>query len=123
MTRSPPSLGQPLPSGDPLGDRPAEFDDALAGAEVVGESDLPNARVAIRERDDVGDLTAAPLVDGLVVVADDTQVRAEMDEPLDQALLDRVDVLVLVDDDVLDVVADVAVGPRVSSSRSSPSRN
>ena len=59
------------------------------------------------ERQDVRDRAAAPLVDRLVVVADHAQVRPEPAEPLDQLLLDRVRVLVLVDHDVPDVVADV----------------
>ena len=59
------------------------------------------------ERQDVGHRAAAPLVDRLVVVADHAQVRAEPAEPLDQLLLDRVRVLVLVHDDVPDVIADV----------------
>ena len=73
---------------------------------------LPDAGVAVGERDDVRDLAAAPLVDRLVVVADDAQVRAEPDEAADQPLLQRVDVLVLVDDDVPDVVPDVPLDHR-----------
>ena len=56
------------------------------------------------------DLAAAPLVDRLVVVADDAEVRAELHQPADESLLQRVDVLVLVDDDVADVVPDVIAG-------------
>ena len=107
------------PVGDALGDRPAELDDALARAEVVGEGDLPDAVVAVVEGDDVGDLAAAPLVDRLVVVADDAEVRAELHEPSDQPFLQRVDVLVLVDHDVADVVTDVIAGPTSASSSSS----
>ena len=100
-------LRQPLAGGDALGDRAAELDHALARPEVVVERDLPDAGVALRERDDVRDLAAAPLVDRLVVVADDAQVRAEPHQAADESLLQRVDVLVLVDDDVADVVPDV----------------
>ena len=100
-------LRQPIASRDALGDRAPDLDDALARAEVLGERDLPDAGVAVAEGDDVGDLAAAPLVDRLVVVADDAQVRAELRQAADQSLLQRVDVLVLVDDDVSDVVADV----------------
>src|SRR5437763_729425 len=64
--------------------------------------------MAVGEGDDVGDLAASPLVDRLIVVADDTEVRAELRQPSDETLLERVDVLVLVDDDVADVIADVA---------------
>ena len=95
-----------------------DLDDALARAEVVVERDLADAVIAVGEGDDVGDLAAAPLVDRLVVVADDAEVRAELRQPPDQPLLQRVDVLVLVDHDVADVVADVAAGPAASSSSS-----
>ena len=51
--------------------------------------------------------TSTPLVDRLIIVADDAQVRAELRHAADQSLLKWVDVLVLVDDDVSDVVTDV----------------
>ena len=43
-------LGQSLARRDALGDRSAELDDALAGAEVVVEGDLPDAVVAVARR-------------------------------------------------------------------------
>ena len=104
-------LRQPLAGGDPLGDRSPDLDDALARAEVLVERDLLDAGVPVGERDDVRDLAAAPLVDRLIVVADDAEVRAELRQAADEALLQRVDVLVLVDDDVADVVTDVIAGP------------
>ena len=70
-----------------------------------------DAVVPVGERDDVRDLAAAPLVDRLIVVADDAEVRAELRQPPDEPLLQRVDVLVLVDDDVADVVTDVTAEP------------
>ena len=118
------AFGSRLLGRDALGDGAADLDDALARAEVVGEGHLSDAVVAVGERDDVGDLAAAPLVDRLVVVADDAEVRAELREPADEALLQRVDVLVLVDDDVPDVVADVRLDDARPRRRpSSPSRN
>ena len=72
------AFGSRCTGGDALGDRAPDFDDALARAEVVVERDLPDAGVPVRERDDVRDLAAAPLVDRLVVVADDAEVRAEL---------------------------------------------
>ena len=117
-------LRQTTAGGDPLRDRPAYLDHAFARAEVLGERHLVDAGVPVGEGDDVRDLAAAPLVDRLVVVSDDAEVRAELGQPADQSLLQRVDVLVLVDDDVADVVADVTAEPAASSSSSSsPSRN
>ena len=101
------ALGSRLVIRDPLGDRAPDFDDTLARAEVLRERDLADAGVAVLKGDDVGDFAPAPLVDRLVVVADDTQVRAELREPADESLLQRVDVLVLVDDHVADVVTNV----------------
>ena len=43
----------------------------------------------------------------MVIVTDDTQVRAGLRQPADESLLQRVHVLVLVDDHIADVVADV----------------
>ena len=83
-----------------------------ARPEVVVEGDLPDAGVPARERDDVRHLAAAPLVDRLVVVAHHAEVRAEPDQAADESLLQRVDVLVLVDDDVADVVPDVVLDAR-----------
>ena len=96
----------------------------LAGAEVLSEGDLPDAVVAVLKCDDVRDLAPTPLVDRLVVVADDTQVGAELREAADQPLLERIDVLVLVDHDEADVVADVSPDePRSHRRRRSPSSN
>ena len=103
-------------SRSPAGMRSAierpELDDALARAEVVVEVDLADTGVPVGERDDVRDLAAAPLVDRLVVVADDAEVRAELRQAPDESLLQRVDVLILVDDDVADVVPDVILDAR-----------
>ena len=84
-----------------------DLDDAFARAEVPGEGYLPDADVAVLEGNDVRDVASPPLVDRLVVVADNTEVRAELREAPDQALLKRIDVLVLVYHDVSDVLADV----------------
>lgn len=49
---------------------------------------------------DVRHVGPAPLVDRLIVVADDAQLHRRLGEELDQPLLCRVDVLVLVDDEM-----------------------
>ena len=61
------------------------------------------------------DVRAAPLVDRLVVVADDHEVRrpVRLGEQLDQPLLRRVDVLVLVDDQVAQLGRDPGADVRV----------
>ena len=78
--------------------------DALARAEVLLEPNLGDRRVAVLEGQDVAHVAAAPLVDRLVVVTDDADAGAEFVNRLDDGLLDRVDVLVLVDDDVANPV-------------------
>ena len=119
------AFGRRSPAGIRSATDLPDLDHALARAEVLGERHLADAGVPVGERDDVRDLAAAPLVDRLVVVADDAQVRAELRQPADESLLQRVDVLVLVDDDVADVVADVTAGPSPRPRRrpASPSRN
>ena len=68
--------------------------------------------------DDVAHVGAAPLVDRLVVVADDARGRRRRrpGEQLDQPLLGRVDVLVLVDDQVAQLGGDLGVRPPGRSS-------
>ena len=67
---------------------------------LVVISNVATGWIAVGEPDDVGDVRAAPLVDRLVVVADDAQLDLRAGQQLDQPLLGRVDVLVLVDDQV-----------------------
>src|SRR5829696_987444 len=83
-----------------LGDGLAEPHDAGAGTKIVGQGDAVDAVVPLGEGEDVGDLAAAPLVDRLVVVTNDAEVGAEAAERSDQPFLDRVDVLIFVDDHV-----------------------
>src|SRR5207253_1792551 len=90
-------LLQSLTGGYPLGDRAAEFDDALARPKVVVQDYLSDAGIAARERDDVRDLAATPLVYRLVVVSDDAKVRPEPHQAADESLLQRVHVLIFVD--------------------------
>ena len=107
VTRGDHRLLQSLAGGYALGDGSAELDHALARPKVVVQDDLLDAGIAARERDDVRDLAAAPLVDRLIVVADDAEVRAKLHEAADESLLQGIDVLILVDHDVADVVPDV----------------
>ena len=60
------------------------------------------------EVEDVADVGAAPSVDRLIVVADDADVAVLAAEELDQLVLRAIGVLVLVDEDVLEPVGDIA---------------
>ena len=71
-----------------------------AAAPVRRDLERRDVRIALGEGDDVADVRAAPLVDRLVVVADDAQLDTRAGKQLDQPLLRRVHVLVLVDDQV-----------------------
>ena len=107
---------------DPLRDRPGELvrdlDDLRSAAAVGRDLERRHRRVAVGEGDDVGDVRAAPLVDRLLVVADDAQLHLRAGQQLDQPLLRRVDVLVLVDDQVAQLGVDLArPAPGRSSSR------
>ena len=81
---------------------PGDSHHALARAEVFLQPDLRDAGIAVLETQDVAHVAAAPLVDRLVVVADDADAGAQAVQLLDHGLLHRIDVLVLVDDDVPD---------------------
>lgn len=65
------------------------------------------------EFEDVSDLRAAPAVDGLIVIADDADVVGRADELLEEAHLEGVGVLELIDGDACidfpEVFADVGV--------------
>jgi hypothetical protein len=65
------------------------------------------------ELEDVGDFRAAPAVDGLIVIADDAYMGRRADELLEQAHLQGVRVLELIDGDagveLAEMLADVAV--------------
>ena len=82
---------------------------------LTSRLELRDAVVALGERHDVVDVGPAPLVDRLVVVADDDEVGCpvRLREQLDQPLLGRVDVLVLVDDQVPQLGGDLRVDRRV----------
>src|SRR5690606_18098968 len=99
MARGGHRLAETLAGRDLLDDVASEIDDGGTGAEVLIQGDAVDVGVAALDREDVLDGTATPLIDRLVVVADHAQVRAVAGEPADQLLLDRVGVLVLVDDD------------------------
>jgi hypothetical protein len=66
--------------------------------------DAERVRAALRELDEVLDCRATEAIERLVVVADDANVLRAAGEPEEDALLDCIGVLVLVDDDVLEAV-------------------
>ncbi len=65
------------------------------------------------EPNHVPHVRAAPLVDRLVVVADNGQLDWRLGEPIDEGLLHRVDVLVLIDQQVGEATADLVQHHRV----------
>ena len=55
---------------DGAGEVVSDVDDAGPAAPVGGDLEGGESWVAVRESDNVGDVRAAPLIDGLLVVAD-----------------------------------------------------
>ena len=77
------------------------FENHLGGAVVLFEADgFACFGEVLFELEDVSDVRAAPAVDGLVLVADDADVRAFAGEQLHQLILRAVGVLVLVDQEI-----------------------
>ncbi len=111
------ALGEQL-LGEPLlgarDERVGGVEDGLRGAVVLLERHDGRARELAREVEDVADRRAAEGVDALRVVADDRDVAVHAAHPLEDARLEDVGVLVLVDEDVVveraDPVADCAGG-------------
>ena len=66
----------------------------------VDKSEACDVVVAIGEADDVLHVSTSPLVDRLVIVTDDAEFDRRLGHSLDQRFLGRVDVLVLVHDQV-----------------------
>ena len=85
---------------------------------VDEQVELRDALVPVGEGHDVAHVGAAPLVDRLVVIADHDEVGSavRLGQQLDQSLLGRVDVLVLVDDQVPQALPSPARGSSGSSS-------
>ena len=108
---------------DRRGERVRRGDDRRAAAPVRRDLERRHVRVAVAERDDVGDVRPAPLVDRLVVVADDAQLDVRPGQQLDQSLLRRVDVLVLVDDEMPEVGVDGVDAARDARARPPPARS
>src|SRR5690606_1043531 len=78
---------------------------------------LVDTGIARRESEDVLDVTAAPLVDGLVVVADHADARAQLMERPDDGLLYGIHVLVLVDNHIPDALRQSLAKRRVVCQR------
>ena len=106
--------------------RPSAAREDVAGrAVILLEPDDRRAREILFEPEDVGDLGAAPRIDRLVVVADAAQVAARLGEQLQPFILDRVGVLIFVDEEVAEALAiafeDVGVVRKMTSMCSSRS--
>ena len=85
-----------------------DFDDLRPAPPVGGDLERGHRWVTVGEGDDVGHVRAAPLVDGLLVVADHAQFDLRAGQQLDQPFLGRVDVLVLVHDQVAELGVDLS---------------
>ena len=81
-------------------------EDVRGRAVVLLEPDDLGAGKVLLEAQDVGDLGAAPAVDRLVVVADAAEVAARLGEQPQPQILGDVGVLIFVDEDVAEAVAD-----------------
>ena len=75
----------------------------FARPEVLLQLDLLDGGVPSTEIQDVLNVTATPLVDGLVIVAHHADPSAQVVQGADDCLLNRVDILVFVNDDVTDL--------------------
>ena len=89
----------------------ATLQDRLRAAEVLGQHDDPGVVEIAFEVEDVADVGAAPLVDRLVRVADDAQVRIILRQTAGDGVLGLVGVLVFVDEHVAE--AGVQLGPQL----------
>src|SRR6185369_8811078 len=86
-------------------------DEAVGGGEdmacravILLEADDLRAGEVLLEAEDVGDLSTAPAVDRLIVVADAAEVAARLGKQLQPFVLRLVRVLILVDEDVAEAV-------------------
>ena len=99
-----------------------EGEDLGRGPVVPRQRDLARARVPLDEARQVVRRRAGERVDRLVLVADDAQVVAVAEPELEEALLERVRVLVLVDAEPALPGADRRGGVRVGLEEGRPSR-
>ena len=83
-------------------ERVGGIDDGLRGAVVALEFEQPRIRVRLLESKDVANIRSAEGIDGLGVIADDTDVVSRLRQHFDEQELRIVGVLVLVHKDVLE---------------------
>ena len=101
-------LGQPARVVRDAGVRQGQ--DLRHGPVVRLEPVLPRVRIALLEPQDVLETRAAETVDGLRIVPDDADVPVRRRQRVHDRALDRVRVLVLVHQDVLELVGQNAAG-------------
>ena len=83
-------------------------EDVFGAAEILAEVDDAGAWVVFFEVEDVFDVRAAPFVDRLVRIADDTEIRIVFGEAPGDGVLRLVGVLIFVDQDVLEAGVEFA---------------
>ena len=102
-------------------ERVRRVEDRLRRAVVLLERDDLRSRELLREVENVAEAGAAERIDALRVVADDGDVAVRAAHPAEDARLEKVRVLVLVDENVV-VQSGDAVGERRATARASAPR-
>src|SRR5690242_7930663 len=91
----------PHPAGVRADHDVGEIEDLRRRPIVHLEPNHGRVRETLVEVDDVADVSAAPSVDGLIVITDHADVAVLSAKELDQLVLRAIRVLILVDEDVL----------------------
>ena len=113
-------LGQPARVHGDAGVRKGQ--DLRHGPIVRLELVLPSVRISLLEPQDVLEIRAPETVDGLRVIADDADVPVRRSQRVYDRALDRVGVLVLIHQDVLELVGQNAPHVRMLRQENEPRR-
>ena len=82
------------------------FNDALARAEVFVEHNALDIRISVGERQNILNVTTAPLINSLIVIANHADFGTKIVEQLDDRFLNRVDILIFINYNVTDAISD-----------------
>ena len=83
-----------------------DVDDGVGGAKIVVEDNGMDIRISLLKILDVLDAAAAPLENGLIVIADNADVGAEVVKLPDDLFLDGIDVLIFINNEIADITLD-----------------
>ncbi len=109
------ALGQAV--ADPADELTCQGDHCVAGTVVLLQRHLAHIFVTAGKGNDVADVGATPLVDGLVVVPNHAEFAPSVVDQPDQAFLHRIHVLILVHQQVPDPFAESRAYARVGLQR------